>query len=333
VHVCPGDGNAPQAADDGPDPGLTVTAVARRLGIAPATLRSWHRRYGIGPSAHREGSHRRYTPADLDRLERMRAELLRGASAADAARAARVAEPLGTPGPAPTAASRSAPTPDEPPGRIGGRGLGLPGADPLARRLGRAVLGLDADAVGSVLTGAIGSLGVVAAWDRVARPVLVALAERWVSTGKGVEAEHLLSESLVRALAAVGDRLEPPVRPVLLACAPDEGHSLPLCALAAALAERGVAARLLGASLPIDALHSAVRRTAPAVVVLWAHAPVVEAVADGVRRRPRTRPPSRWFVAGPGWADRPLPAGVAMLGALGEATDAITAHLARSPAR
>ncbi len=31
--------------------GLSVAAVARRIGIAPATLRTWDRRYGLGPSA------------------------------------------------------------------------------------------------------------------------------------------------------------------------------------------------------------------------------------------------------------------------------------------
>ncbi|MEY3685921.1 MAG: hypothetical protein RJB00_871, partial [Actinomycetota bacterium] len=32
------------------DERLTVASVARRLGIAPATLRTWDRRYGLGPS-------------------------------------------------------------------------------------------------------------------------------------------------------------------------------------------------------------------------------------------------------------------------------------------
>ena len=33
-----------------PLPALAVAAVARRLGVAPATLRTWDRRYGLGPS-------------------------------------------------------------------------------------------------------------------------------------------------------------------------------------------------------------------------------------------------------------------------------------------
>ena len=42
----------------------TVAAVARRLGVAPATLRTWDRRYGLGPSEHTSGAHRRYGPAE-----------------------------------------------------------------------------------------------------------------------------------------------------------------------------------------------------------------------------------------------------------------------------
>ena len=47
---------------------LTVAAVARRLGIAPATLRTWDRRYGLGPTDHEEGNHRKYGPRDVARL-------------------------------------------------------------------------------------------------------------------------------------------------------------------------------------------------------------------------------------------------------------------------
>ena len=37
------------------DVGLGVAAVARRLGVAPATLRTWDRRYGVGPTRARGG--------------------------------------------------------------------------------------------------------------------------------------------------------------------------------------------------------------------------------------------------------------------------------------
>ncbi|MFE6969232.1 MerR family transcriptional regulator [Isoptericola sp. NPDC057653] len=69
-------------------PGLAVAAVARRLGVAPATLRTWDRRYGLGPSARTAGSHRRYTPEDVARLLVMRRLTLEGVAPVDAAKAA-----------------------------------------------------------------------------------------------------------------------------------------------------------------------------------------------------------------------------------------------------
>lgn len=70
-------------------PALTVAAVARRLGVAPATLRTWDRRYGLGPSEHVAGSHRRYTASDTARLLVMRRLTLEGVAPAEAARIAR----------------------------------------------------------------------------------------------------------------------------------------------------------------------------------------------------------------------------------------------------
>jgi transposase-like protein len=48
------DGESEAVELDGPI--LTVAAVASRLGVAPATLRTWDRRYGLGPSEHTAGA-------------------------------------------------------------------------------------------------------------------------------------------------------------------------------------------------------------------------------------------------------------------------------------
>ncbi len=68
---------------------LTVAAVARRIGVAPATLRTWDRRYGLGPSEHVEGEHRRYCPKDLAKLTMMRRLIVAGVAPAEAAEQAR----------------------------------------------------------------------------------------------------------------------------------------------------------------------------------------------------------------------------------------------------
>jgi len=82
------DGLQRDPSDTGSAPGLTVAAVARRLGVAPATLRTWDHRYGLGPSERTPGTHRRYGELDVARLIVMRKLALDGTAPMDAARAA-----------------------------------------------------------------------------------------------------------------------------------------------------------------------------------------------------------------------------------------------------
>ena len=67
---------------------LSVAGAARGLGVAPGTLRSWERRYGLGPSMHTLGGHRRYGPVDLARLGVMHRLVQEGVPPAEAAAAA-----------------------------------------------------------------------------------------------------------------------------------------------------------------------------------------------------------------------------------------------------
>lgn len=64
----------------------SVSATAARLGVAPATLRTWARRHGMEPSGHATGAHRRYTERDLLKLMTMRTLISRGALVSEAAR-------------------------------------------------------------------------------------------------------------------------------------------------------------------------------------------------------------------------------------------------------
>ena len=282
---------------------LPVAAVARRLGVAPATLRTWARRYGLGPSRHEEGAHRRYAPADVARLETMRRLTLAGVAPAEAAAAA-----LAGPGAAPTARG---PLPDRE-GRVrrggpGGHVLALPGADEVVRGLGRAAMALDSDAVLHGFRAQLGEHGVVHTWEHVMRPVLAASGARWAATGDGVEVEHLLSDCVITALRERATRAPAGVgRPVLLASGPDELHSLPLHAVAAGLAEREQGSRVLGPSLPAEALEASVRRTGAAALFVWSQLPGT-AAPDAVRSLPVTRPPTAIIVGGPGWPPEGLP--------------------------
>jgi DNA-binding transcriptional MerR regulator len=302
--------------------GLTVSAVARRMGVAPATLRTWDRRYGLGPGLHAAGSHRRYSAEDLARLEHMRRLVNAGVPAADAARVARElpVEELAT---APVARPDPA---DAPPRPGGGRILRQPGASPAERGLARAAQSLDTAACQAIIAESVQARGVIWTWDHLLVPVLTAVGSQWESSGRGIEVEHALSSATQHALAGVTRPVATPVnsRAIILTCAPGEMHSLPLWALGAALSERRIGARILGAGLPYASLQRAVDRLGPIVVFIWSQIPGTPPVT-GLEDLPAGRPRREVLVGGPGWSG-PLPDGVLPVGDLASAVTRI-AHI------
>ncbi|KUF18980.1 MerR family transcriptional regulator [Streptomyces silvensis] len=304
--------------------GLATGAVARMLGVAPTTLRSWDRRYGIGPDRRAGTKHRRWGPQDIAVLKEMCRLTSSGVPPAEAARAASRAAPDITAG-------------DGPPGDgVPPRGTSGGGWGPLplgrvrqeCRGLARAAVRLDAPTVDALLDSVLAAHGLVTAWDEVMMPALRAVGRKWETSGERyVEVEHLLSWHISSALRRIPAARRPSASgpPVLVAGVPGEMHTLPMEALTAGLTEDGVPVRMFGGAVPVEALQDAVRRAGPAVVVLWsqsrttASVPLVrhlDAIDWGV---PGARKSALVTVAGPGWAGARLPDGVAYPQSLGEA--------------
>jgi DNA-binding transcriptional MerR regulator len=309
------------------DEALTAGAVARRLGIAVTTLRTWHQRYGLGPSRHVPGQHRRYTTQDLDRLQVMQRLTAQGVAPAEAAAWAQRDPSLPSlPDASPPPSARDG----------GGQAIALGPATPAARGLARAAMRLDAPAMRDILEMVVAERGVIRAWNEVAMPVLIGIGERYEATQRFIEVEHLISRTVTEVLgaiprpaAATANGTAPgtagtTVPRVLLAAADEEQHTLPLEALAAALAEVGVPTRLLGARVPPQALGDAVARTGPAVVVLWSQLPRTGDPAQLTRLATGPNRPFLIAAAGPGWPAE-LPPGITHLTGLPEAVDLIAA--------
>ncbi|MER7054001.1 MULTISPECIES: MerR family transcriptional regulator [unclassified Streptomyces] len=349
------DGACPDPADD---VGVTTGTLARRLGVSPTTVRSWDRRYGLGPADREGGRHRRWRTADIAVLEEMCRLTAVGVAPAEAARAAmngagrgragtlRARVAPSTPGAGPSKAGSAprvpgvpsqalpgsgvaSPAPGDPspavpspaPGgaRSGGSGLPLGDVRHEARGIARASVRLDSPTVQRLLNTFVQEHGVVAAWEDVMMPTLHAVGRKWQTSGdRYVEVEHLLSwhvSTALRSAPLLRPCPRPPseAAPVLLACVPDEQHTLPIEALDAALRERGTATRMLGGAVPARALTAAVRRTGPGAVVLWsqtrstAGSPLARHLAGtrwgvkGARRGPVV------LAAGPGWGHRAPP--------------------------
>lgn len=223
----------------------TPGKVAELLGVSPVTLRSWNARYGIGPRAASEGGHRRYSDADVRRLQHMQRLIARGMPVREAA----------------AAAFTGAPRPLVP-------------ADRRVRELAEAAEELEPGSVAALLDEAVAALGPAAAWTDVLVPVLRELGDRWQRGDVCFAAEWVLTTEMSLAFERFGRRLPAavPGRPVLLACCPAERHSLPMEALRATLAEAGVPVRHLGQLVPAETVTELAARLDPALVLLWSMA-------------------------------------------------------------
>ncbi len=182
---------------------LTVAAVARRIGVAPATLRTWDRRYGLGPSAHESGEHRRYCPADLARLTLMRRLITSGVSPCDAAAQAK--------------------------SHKGSINLETIVTDYVVREelvtaLHKAAKGLDKKFIEAALRKDLAQYGVEQSWSEVIVPLLLIVGNEWEASGDGIEVEHLLTEVLKGILREHVEDIRKPVNahPVLLASVGEE---------------------------------------------------------------------------------------------------------------
>ena len=281
---------------------LTVAAVARRIGVAPATLRTWDRRYGLGPSSHEAGEHRRYCPSDLAQLTLMRRLIISGVAPADAALRAKAHS-----------------------GSVSVENViqDFEVREDVVDSLHRAAKSLDKNFVETLLRKDISENGVIASWTEVIVPLLFLVGDEWAATGTGIEVEHMLSEIIKRLLREGVVEIKDPVnaQPVLLASVGEELHCLALHALAAALAEKGIESFFLGARTPLEAISGMVKRSAPPAVFLWAQ---LEQNSDPkfFKDLPVVRPAPRVIVGGPGW-DRESCADVVVAQDLTHACDEI----------
>jgi DNA-binding transcriptional MerR regulator len=260
---------------------LTVAAVARRIGVAPATLRTWDRRYGLGPSAHEAGEHRRYCPKDLAILTAMRKLITAGVAPADAAQQAKDFK-----------------------GKISVEEIvdNFEVREDLVEALHAASKLLDKKFIEDAVRNDIEKHGVIASWSEVIVPLLFLIGDEWEKTQTGIEVEHLLTEILKSVLREKSTMVSEPCnpRPVLLASVGEEMHSLALHALASALAEKNISTYFLGARTPLEALNGVITRSAPPAIFLWA-----QLTHNGDSRFytdiPSIRPAPRVIIGGPGW--------------------------------
>jgi MerR family transcriptional regulator, light-induced transcriptional regulator len=261
---------------------LTVAAVARRIGVAPATLRTWDRRYGLGPTEHQDGQHRRYCPNDLAKLTMMRRLIVAGVAPAEAAAQAKECKEVI---------------------EVTELVKSFEDREEVVNAIYKALQSFDRTFVEATLAHEIDSNGIESTWSEVIAPTLFIIGKDWEENQAGIETEHLFSEILKRIFLSRTVELKRPLnaRPVLLAAVGEELHSLPIYVLAAALCERNIETYVMGARTPLEALSAMISRCAPPAIFLWAQL-AHNAEAKYWEDIPAIRPAPRVVVGGPGWS-------------------------------
>ncbi len=222
-----------------------LKAVVRSTGLSEHLLRAWERRYRAILPMRTPGGTRRYSDADVARLQLLRAGVEAGhpiselASLPDAELEGRFSE-------------HSTPS----------------GA--LLDELLDAVERLDARELERLLTVQFHLLGPQSFARRVADPLLAEIGQRWVRGEIEIAAEHLAT-SMLRTILGLALRTSSSAErdpPILVTTPPSERHELGALIAAVAAVAAGGNAVYLGPEMPLEDLTAAVRRLDAAVVAL-----------------------------------------------------------------
>lgn len=239
------------------DRSRTVSSVADELGVSASTLRTWERRYGLGPERREAGSRRRYQPEDVERLRAMVNHMHAGLPAAEAAKRA-LADVSARPASGPLNAAQL-------------RSVAL--ADNLPR-------------LEAALEAAVASHGLVHTWSRFVEPTLKSLRSTLGGDPVGCPPALMLLNAFQRVCRSV--HLSRPARSLVggdrVALIADALHETPAQVIGVALAWYGCDVRLLssenyGGVRAADRFREYVRAGVPALTVVLGHGP---ACADTV---------------------------------------------------
>ena len=288
-----------------PTPRIQIGELSHRVGVSRALLRAWEHRYGLLRPVRTPNGFRLYSELDEWRVRLMHEQLRSGVSAREAARAVRTAER---------------------------QREGRAGSPDVAVRIARftdtlqaALEAFDDERVHASLDRLFALLGVEVAIRDVLLPYLRDLGERWARAEIGVGEEHFTSRLLEgRLLSLARGWNKGPGPRAILACPPNEHHTLPLIAFGLALRGRGWRNIYLGADTPPSAIHKAANTVDAMLIAVPAVNPErFHAVARDLRALARTR---RLILAGAG----ATPAAAAHIGIDAMRQDPITAAAALS---
>jgi DNA-binding transcriptional MerR regulator len=237
-----------------------IGAVARLTGVSMPTLRAWERRYNFPDSARTEGGHRLYSESDVMRLRWVKARIDEGLQTSQAIQALHHQEQAGR-------LARNEPRLSQVE-EISTQ----PHLASTQARLLESLLQHNTEAADSILGEALPLSTPEDLILDVISPTFTAIGEAWHAGQINIATEHLATHYLRQRLLMWMMSGPPPrlVRPVVLACAPNEWHEGSLLALGAILRRSRWPVTYLGQSLPLSELANLARELQPKLIVFVA---------------------------------------------------------------
>jgi len=284
-------------------PLYNIGVVSRMTGISIASLRAWERRYGFPESGRTTGGHRLYSERDVMRLRWVKNQVDGGLQTAQAIQALQRRE-----GEAGSAESTwlmvDVAGADNPP----------EGLEGYARRMIAALVEHDTVRCDALLGEVMLDHPLSDVIFEVVVPALAEMGDLWERGRITVATEHFATSYMRHRLMMwmLGGPTPFPVRPVVLACAPNELHEGSLLIIGALLRRQRWPVAYLGAAVPLADLAAFVDEVKPPAVVLVAmREETVQGLADWPHfihtdghGRPLVSYGGRVFVEQPEWRDR-----------------------------
>lgn len=230
---------------------MRIGDLSSRTGIAPYQLRAWERRYGLLHPRRSAGNYRLYSSADEARVRLMQRYLSEGippAQAAELTIAARFSVGVGT-------------------------GREVPPSDAIAARqaIHGALARFDETSAQRTLERLFVTFTPTTVTRDVLLPYMHELGEQWSAGRVTVAEEHFATNFFQARLYALARGWDRGLGPrALLACAPNEQHSLALMVFGIALHELGWRITYLGADTPIATLAEVAELVHPELTVVAA---------------------------------------------------------------
>lgn len=244
-------------------PTFNIKVVVQETGLKPDTLRVWERRYGLPNPERTAGGHRLYSERDIATVKWLLERRKEGMSIG---RAVALWENMTSEGQDPLRAGHLAVQDEKAPSpRIEGDTI-----SELRQVWIDACLAFDERQAEQVLSQLFALYPPEVVSSEVLQKSLSTIGDGWYKGEITVQQEHFASSLVLRRLNSLIAASPPPSRPgrILIACPPQEEHTLGPLFLTLILRRRGWDVLYLGANVPRDRLESTLETTKPHLAII-----------------------------------------------------------------